>query len=59
VLWVLLTMFAILVLAALVAAYVAYPRRGAELPAIPWVGDALVRGVDALPTLDNRPHQFR
>lgn len=59
-LWILLTMSAILAVAALVAVYVAFPRRGAELPALPWVGDALQRGVDALPTLDNRrPSQLR
>ena len=52
--WVLLTMVAILALAVLVAAYVAFPRRGADLPAVPWVGGALQRGVDALPTLDNQ-----
>jgi hypothetical protein len=49
-----MTMVAILGLAALVAAYVAFPRRGADVPAVPWVGDALQRGVGALPTLDNQ-----
>jgi hypothetical protein len=57
VLWVFLSMLVILALAGLVAAYVAYPRRGEQLPAAPWVGDALQRGVDALPTLHNQqPH---
>ncbi len=53
-------MVVILALAGLVAAYVAYPRRGADLPALPWVGDALQKSVEALPTLDNqreRQHQ--
>ncbi len=53
-------MLVILALAGLVAAYVAYPRRGADLPALPWVGDALQKGVEALPTLDNqREHQHQ
>ena len=51
--WVLLAMLVILVAAALVAAYVAYPSRGQELPGAPWVGELLDRGVDALPTLEN------
>ena len=59
-LWVFLTMLVILGLALLVAAYVAFPRRGADLPALPWVGSALGRGVDALPTLrDERSHQLQ
>jgi hypothetical protein len=57
--WVLLAMFAIVVLALLVAAYVAYPRRGAELPAVPWVGGALRRVVDGLPTVRDHSHQLR
>ena len=52
-LWVVLTMLTILVLAGAVATYVAFPRRGAATPAIPWVGDALDRAVEALPTLHN------
>ena len=52
--WVLLAMLVILVAAALVAAYVAYPSRGQEVPGAPWVGDLLERGVDALPTLENQ-----
>jgi hypothetical protein len=53
VLWVILTMLTILVLAGAVATYVAFPRRGAVTPALPWVGDALDRAVEALPTLHN------
>ena len=59
-LWILTAMVAILVLAGLVATYVAFPRRGADTPAVPWVGDVLQRGVAALPTLHNqRPHRLR
>lgn len=59
-LWVFVTMLAILALAGLVATYVAFPRRGAGTPAVPWLGGALQRCVEALPTLHNqRPSQFR
>ncbi len=53
-LWVLFSMLLILVVAGVVAAYVAYPRRGEQVPAVPWASGALRRGVEALPTLHNR-----
>jgi len=37
---------------AVVAAYVAFPRRGVELPVAPKAGNALARLVDALPTVE-------
>ena len=46
-------MLAILVLAGVVVLYVAFPHRGEEVPAAPWLGDALRKGVDSAPTLDN------
>ena len=52
-----LMLFAMLVIvltAGLVVLYVAYPHRGEEVPNVPWVGDALRRGVARLPTLDNQ-----
>lgn len=49
-----LTMLAILAVAGLVVLYVAFPHRGHEVPHTPWVGAALRKGVDALPTLDNQ-----
>ncbi len=36
-----------------VVVYVAYPHRGAELPVVPQLGDAMRKGVDALPTLED------
>jgi hypothetical protein len=54
--WIFLSMVAILGVAALVAAYVVFPRRGEEVPRVPWVGEALQRTVDALPTLGNQGH---
>jgi len=39
--------------AAAVAVYVAYPHRGEEMPVAPQLGDAMRKGVDALPTLED------
>ena len=33
-------------------AYVAFPHRGEDVPGVPWLGDAMGKAVDALPTLD-------
>ena len=49
-----LAMIAILAIAGAVVVYVAYPHRGEEVPHTPWVGEAMRKGVDALPTLDNQ-----
>jgi hypothetical protein len=45
------TMVVILLVAGLVVAYVAYPHRRRQMPAASWLGEALRRGADALPTL--------
>jgi hypothetical protein len=47
-----LVMLVILVLAALVVAFAAYPHRGEQLPAAPWLGDAMSRAAGRTPTLD-------
>ncbi|WP_167288599.1 hypothetical protein [Nocardioides seonyuensis] len=49
---VLMMMFG-LALAGAVAAYVAFPHRGEQLPVVPQLGDAMRKGVDALPTLED------
>ncbi len=49
---IILTMLATIVLAGLVLVYVAFPHRGEELPAAPWLGEAMAKAVDAAPTLD-------
>jgi hypothetical protein len=54
VLVVLLAMLGIVLLAIVVVVYVAYPHRGHEVPSAPWIGQAMRRGVDRLPTLDNQ-----
>lgn len=48
---VVVVMVLILLVAGLVAAYVAYPHRGEQMPAAPWLGDAMARAVDAAPVL--------
>ena len=42
-----------LVIAGVVVLYVAFPRRGEAVPHVPWLGDAMKRSVEALPTIDN------
>jgi hypothetical protein len=54
VLFILFAMIAIVVIAGLVVVYVAYPHRGEDVPHAPWVGEAMRRGVNTLPTLDNQ-----
>ncbi len=52
-LFLVIAMLVALVLAGLVALYVAYPHRGEDVPHVPWVGHLLRKGVDNVPTLDN------
>lgn len=49
----LIILFIALVAAGAVVIYVLYPHRDEELPYAPWLGDAMRKGVDALPTIDN------
>lgn len=51
-LWMLLLLFVALVVAGFVVLYVAYPHRGAEMPVVPSLGEAMKRTSDAIPTLD-------
>jgi hypothetical protein len=52
-------MLVILVLAGTIVLYVAFPHRGEEMPHTPWVGDAMRKGVEMLPTLDNQRERER
>lgn len=54
VLSIVLAMLVIIVLAGVVVLYVAFPHRGEQMPHTPWVGEAMRKGVDKLPTLDNQ-----
>ncbi len=43
-------MVLILVVAAAVVAYVAFPHRGQQMPVMPWLGDAMHKTVESMPT---------
>lgn len=45
-------MLTVLIAAAVVFVYVAFPHRDQDVPGAPWLGDAMKRGVESLPTLD-------
>lgn len=47
------SMLLVLVVSATVVGYVAYPHRGEEMPYVPQLGDAMRKGVDSLPTLED------
>jgi hypothetical protein len=49
---IMLVLLAAVAAAALVVLYVAYPHRGEEVPRAAWLGQALLRGREALPVLD-------
>jgi hypothetical protein len=49
-----IAMLGIMILAGLVVLYVAFPHRGEEVPHTPWVGDAMRKGVEMLPTVGNQ-----
>ena len=49
-------MVVVLLVAGVVALYVAYPHRGERLPAVPWLGEAMGKAVDAAPTLEEHEH---
>lgn len=51
-LFVVVTMIVVLAVAGLVFVYVAYPHRGEEVPAAPWLGTAMNRAADAAPVLE-------
>lgn len=54
-----IAMLVIVLLAGTVVLYVAFPHRGEEMPHAPWVGDAMRKGVERLPTLDNQRERER
>ncbi len=56
---ILVAMLVIMSLAGVVVLYVAFPHRGEEMPHAPWVGDAMRKGVEMLPTLDNQQERER
>lgn len=50
-----IVMLVILAVCGVLVAYVAVPHRGEELPAAPWLGDAMAKAADVLPTIDPEP----
>ena len=55
-LFVVISMLVVLVIAGLVVVYVAYPHRGEELPAAPWLGEAMSRAADAAPLVEEETY---
>lgn len=51
-LFLVITMLVILLVAGTVVLYVAFPHRGEPVPAAPWLGEAMARAADALPTIE-------
>jgi len=51
VLSILIAMLVILAVCALVITYVAFPHRGEQVPGAPWLGEAMSKGVEAMPTM--------
>lgn len=51
-LFIVISMLAIVAVAGLVVAFVAFPHRGEELPGAPWLGETMGRAAGAMPTLD-------
>ncbi|HEY0950729.1 hypothetical protein [Nocardioides sp.] len=49
---VVIAMLVVLAVAGLVVVYVAYPHRGEEVPAVPWLGEAMGRAAEAVPLLE-------
>jgi len=51
-LFIVLTMLLSLALAAGIGLYVAFPHRGEDVPRASWLGQAMRKGVESLPTLE-------
>jgi hypothetical protein len=51
-------MIGILALAGVIVLFVAFPHRGEDLPAVPWMGEAMKKSVAALPTIDETEEVF-
>ncbi|WP_244932241.1 hypothetical protein [Nocardioides sp. W7] len=51
-LYLIVTMLVILVISGVVVLYAAYPHRGENIPVLPWLGNAMTRAADAMPTVE-------
>lgn len=52
-----LSMAFILLLSVMVVTYVAYPHRGRSVPQATWLSDAMRKGVQKLPTLEEHEQE--
>lgn len=52
-LFIVIAMLVIVVVAALVVAFVAYPHRGERIPGAAWLGHTMDRAVGSLPTISD------
>ncbi len=50
---IIVTMGVVLAIAVLALAYAAFPHRGESIPGVPWLGEALGRAADAVPTIED------
>ena len=48
-------MLAILLVAGAIVLYVAFPHRGEDVPGVPWLSEAMQRGVETVKPLIERP----
>jgi hypothetical protein len=53
VLTIVVTMLVILLIAACVVVYAAFPHRGEDVPGAPWLGGVMSRAADAIPMIDD------
>lgn len=51
--FIVVSMCVVLAVSVVIVVYVAFPHRGEALPAVPWLGEAMRRGAEALPTIDD------
>lgn len=51
--FIVVVMLVILAIAGGALAFAAYPNRGAKVPGMPWLGDALERAADAVPMIQD------
>jgi hypothetical protein len=49
------SMVVIVLVAAVITVYVAFPHRGEDLPGAPWLGRLMRRGARSLPTVEPEP----
>ncbi len=49
------SMVVIVLVAGVVALYVAFPHRGEDVPGVPWLGRLMRRGARSLPTVEPEP----